>query len=272
MGFNNVPSWLIVVIAVWVALIETAEKVPMILLSYPRYEASKAEVEVKILQPDLLKAQITKAMNEAATSLIQIDLTKAQLEKARNDALASVYQPQLGEVQVRRAQIDAVAATQGIAERLMVFSMPTMADNLTSSHPWSTALNILYNPTIPKAIPQFPNQFSPPAEQSKPQASPPKSATEPQRSKAYTDGARDRQSWTAWLATLDEQTKDGATANERVINAGGSTECYVPGYMRSEVAKSQRYLAGCTAAQARINQIREKAAANKDYRKGWEGS
>jgi hypothetical protein len=108
--FTTFPRWLILMIAVWFGLLETAEKLPMILLSFPRYQAELAEAQAKLLQPDLLRAQLTKAENEATASKLQPEMTKTQLARAKNEAEASEMQPDLISLQVNKARLDATIA------------------------------------------------------------------------------------------------------------------------------------------------------------------
>lgn len=108
--FSTFPRWIILLIAIWFGLLETAEKLPMLMLAYPRYQAALAEAQVKVLQPDLVIPQITKANNDALASAFQADMARTQLEKARNDALASVFQPDTAKAQLDRARLDAITA------------------------------------------------------------------------------------------------------------------------------------------------------------------
>jgi hypothetical protein len=82
----------------------------MILLSFPRYQAELAEAQAKLLQPDLLRAQLTKAENEATASKLQPEMTKTQLARAKNEAEASEMQPDLISLQVNKARLDATIA------------------------------------------------------------------------------------------------------------------------------------------------------------------
>jgi hypothetical protein len=104
--FAGFPVWLAVCIAVWLGLLETADKLPQLLLSYPRYEAALAEVQAKIMQPDLLAAQLTKARNEAEASQLQPQLTELQLRKLGLDTSAAAYAPDLAKAQKDKAVND----------------------------------------------------------------------------------------------------------------------------------------------------------------------
>jgi len=102
-GFlGRVPPWLVILIAVWVALIETADKLPQLALSFPRYEAALAEAQAKLLQPDLVRAQLDKAVNEAKASEYQPRTASAQADKLENEAKASVLQPVLTAAQLEK--------------------------------------------------------------------------------------------------------------------------------------------------------------------------
>lgn len=91
-NFAGFPRWAIVLIVLWAAALETADKLPRLLLAYPSYQATLAEFQVKMLQPDLTQAQLVKARNEAVASALQPDMTKAQLLRAQNEAKASEWQ------------------------------------------------------------------------------------------------------------------------------------------------------------------------------------
>ncbi len=116
-SFAGLPKWLLVLIAIWVGALETADKLPQLLLTYPRYEAALAETQAKILQPDLIKAQIVKAENEAKASNLQPAMIQAQLERAVSDAVTAKFsaeaapnQPRLVAAQADKMVLDAEAA------------------------------------------------------------------------------------------------------------------------------------------------------------------
>jgi hypothetical protein len=104
------PKWVVVLFAVWVVAIETADKLPQIMLSYPRYEAALAEAKAKIMQPDLVAAQLAKAQNDATTSSFQPQIADAQLKRAVNEAKASNFQPELTEAQLKKTFNEAAAS------------------------------------------------------------------------------------------------------------------------------------------------------------------
>lgn len=108
--FAGFPRYVIILIAVWFGLLETADKLPQLLLAMPRYEAALAEAKAKLLQPDMVQAQLTKAENDAEASKLQPDMVKVQLTKAENDAEASKLQPDTAKAQLTRAQYEAAAA------------------------------------------------------------------------------------------------------------------------------------------------------------------
>jgi len=112
------PKWAIVGIALWVAVIETADKLPQLMLTYPRYEASLAEAKGKVVQLELLTAQLATAQNEAKASAFKPDTAAAQLTVAQNEAKAAPFKPGLSEAQLTIAQNDARAAVykQQLAE------------------------------------------------------------------------------------------------------------------------------------------------------------
>ncbi len=91
--FSGLPRSIIILIAIWVGLLETADKLPRLLLSYPGYEATLAEYHAKMMQPDITAAQLEKARNEAKASTYQPGTAEAQLEKSKQEARASAWQP-----------------------------------------------------------------------------------------------------------------------------------------------------------------------------------
>ncbi len=88
-SWSGLPRGIIILIAVWIGLLETAEKLPFLLLAFPQYEATLAEIQAKMLQPDLVKAQLDKARFEAKAAAFQPALVAGQAFKAEVDATAS---------------------------------------------------------------------------------------------------------------------------------------------------------------------------------------
>ena len=109
-SFAGLPRAIILLIAIWVGLLETAEKLPFLLLSYPQYEATLAEIHAKMLQPDLVAAQLDKARSDAKTAAIQPDLTSVQLAKTRLETKAAAFQPDIASAQLDKALSEAKAA------------------------------------------------------------------------------------------------------------------------------------------------------------------
>jgi hypothetical protein len=108
--FTTFPRWLIVLIAVWFGLLETAEKLPQLLLSFPRYQAALAEAQAKLIQPELAQAQLEKAKNDAEASALQPKTMEAQLAKLQFEADAARFQPATAEAQLKKLQFDVEAA------------------------------------------------------------------------------------------------------------------------------------------------------------------
>ena len=111
------PRWVIVIAALWVAVLETADKLPQLLLTFPRYKAALAEAEAKILQPSLLQAQLQKARNDVTVSdyaalaaVNQPRIAAAELEKVRNDAKTSAIQPELTAITLAKTALETQAA------------------------------------------------------------------------------------------------------------------------------------------------------------------
>jgi hypothetical protein len=64
-GFYGFPRWTIALIALWLALLETADKLPKLLLTYPAYRATLAELNAKEFQLPIAAAQAFKLEQEA---------------------------------------------------------------------------------------------------------------------------------------------------------------------------------------------------------------
>lgn len=110
--FGVFPRWTLVLIAIWLALLETAEKLPRLLLAFPGYEATLAEMQAKMMQPQITAAQLAKAQNEAKASTYQPNLAAVQLEKNTYEANATAYAPAkaLSEAKAARWQPSIAAA------------------------------------------------------------------------------------------------------------------------------------------------------------------
>jgi hypothetical protein len=109
--FAGFPRWAVVGIALWLAVLETADKLPQVLLAYPRYEAALADVKTKLMQPDLTAAQLTKAQNDATASVYQTRLAAATATKAELEADAYKYYPDTSKLQLEKAGFDTLAAS-----------------------------------------------------------------------------------------------------------------------------------------------------------------
>lgn len=66
--FSATPRGIIILIAIWVGLLETADKLPQLFLAYPKYEATLAEYRAKTFQPALVAAQAYKAEIDAGAA------------------------------------------------------------------------------------------------------------------------------------------------------------------------------------------------------------
>jgi hypothetical protein len=80
-GFARFPRSVVILLAVWFALLETADKLPQLLLSVPKFEADLAEYEAK---PELTRAGLEKATQDAASAHAQSCL-------AQNSALIFAF-------------------------------------------------------------------------------------------------------------------------------------------------------------------------------------
>lgn len=115
--FAGFPKWLVILIAVWVGALETADKLPALLLAYPRYEANLAETQAKLLAPDLARAQLAAAESQAVVAKYDADaapnkpaLVAAQLVTAENGAKASIFQPPTAAAQLQQTTFNAQAS------------------------------------------------------------------------------------------------------------------------------------------------------------------
>ena len=100
------PKWGVILFAVWVVAIETADKLPQIMLSYPRYEAALAETQAKLLQPELVRAQLATAVNEAKASDLKPAMTQAQLDRAVSDAVTAKFTAEAAPTQLAMAVVN----------------------------------------------------------------------------------------------------------------------------------------------------------------------
>ncbi len=76
-----------------------------------RYQATLAETQAKLMQPELVQAQLAKAKNDAAASAYQTRVASAQADKTEQEAAASKFMPDTSKYQMQRAGFDALAAT-----------------------------------------------------------------------------------------------------------------------------------------------------------------
>jgi uncharacterized protein YecT (DUF1311 family) len=88
--FYGFPRFAIVLIALWLALLETADKLPKLFLAFPAYEATLAEMHAKMMQPDITAAQLDKARSEARAAKWQPSLIAAQSYAAQMQWLQGV--------------------------------------------------------------------------------------------------------------------------------------------------------------------------------------
>src|SRR5271157_3785834 len=74
------------------------------------YEATLAEYQAKMMQPDITAAQLEKARNEAKASAYQPDLTAVQLDKTKLETRAAAFQPGTAEAQLEKSKQEAKAS------------------------------------------------------------------------------------------------------------------------------------------------------------------
>ena len=146
-GFYGFPRFVIVLIALWVALLETAEKLPRLMLAYPGYEATLAELKAKMMQPDITAAQLERARNEAKASAYTPDTAAAQLGKAQADAKTAGFQPALSAAQAYAAERDAIAKGANYPDLGSVTRLEYMFDLIDPNHPSSVMLGVI-NPDM----------------------------------------------------------------------------------------------------------------------------
>jgi hypothetical protein len=90
-GIGSFPLWVAIPLGIWLVAVETAARLPDVLLSVPRYEATRAEYEAKKLQPLIAVAELEKAQSEAKAASFQPALTASQAAKAEMDAAYGQY-------------------------------------------------------------------------------------------------------------------------------------------------------------------------------------
>ena len=165
------PRWVVIVAAIWLAVLETATRLPDLLLAYPKYQADKAEFQAKLLQPDLVAAELQKARYEAKAAVWQPDLTEVQLDKSRFEAKAAEWQPFQIAAQGFNAQMQFLSAvpndefresTNIILGRLQPITLADIADTLKAlKTPDSSSSHIDTSPA-PDASSSHPDTSSAP--------------------------------------------------------------------------------------------------------------
>jgi len=199
--FSGMPRSIIILIAIWVGLLETADKLPRLLLAFPGYEATLAEYQAKMMQPDITAAQLEKARNEAKASAfmpdsasVQLDKTKletkaaafqpgtaeAQLEKSKQEAKASAWQPALTAAQAFKAEVDSVASGATM-EGNSSGRLGNMFDLLDPNHPNLVSQGVIEPDTTPLIIAMVMSDMR------KEKNSPPKAAATPPKAQAKAD-------------------------------------------------------------------------------------
>ncbi len=185
--FSGMPRSIIILIAIWVGLLETADKLPRLLLAFPGYEATLAEYQAKMMQPDITAAQLEKARNEAKASAYQPDLTAVQLDKTKLETRAAAFQPGTAEAQLEKSRQEAKAsawqplvnAAQGLETEGRFMSNGNLSSTYTDrmserlgrlkpDDPWEPSVPL---PRKAEALPPPPEPPAPP---------PPKAAPAPQ--------------------------------------------------------------------------------------------
>lgn len=104
------PRWVVALVAVWVVALETADKLPKLMLAYPSYEAALAEIRVKMMQPDVVTAQLATARLEAEAAQYKPETAKTQLARAESEAVTAGFTAQAAPAQMRLTQANAVRA------------------------------------------------------------------------------------------------------------------------------------------------------------------
>ena len=151
-GLGSFPLLVAVPLGIWLVAVETAARLPDVLLSLPRYEATRAEYEAKMLQPGLVKAQLDIAQAEAEAKKLQPLLAVAQLEKAQAEAKAAAFQPALVAAQALQAEADSSAKAIITGDLDSARRLDFMFDILDPNHPGLVARGIIDPMKDPKFL------------------------------------------------------------------------------------------------------------------------
>jgi hypothetical protein len=255
------PRWVVLVAAVWLAVLETASRLPDLLLTYPKYQADKAEFQAKILQPDLMAAQ---------------------LEKAKLEAQAAAFQPALTAAQAFQTEIDDDVKGSS-ADGSTGARLENMFDLVNPMHPFLVQRG-LSNPNVFALLKYInkPLTSLTPAPASSPASDPaptPQAVTpalrpetaapvaapdQPHKSQAYQDGARDRSDWESWFASVTGDEHEGADYWSGVRNTPGDHAC-----TDGKGATSADFQKGCNEARDKLTPIDARRRAELDYKAGF---
>jgi len=284
--FAGFPRYVIIPIAVWFGLLETADKLPTLLLSYPRYQAALAEADAKLLQPDLARAQLAKAENDAKASVYQPDLTQAQsqraeneaeasklqpamvmvqLEKGRNDAKASAFQPELTSVQLAKTKLETQAAEYQpklTAMQLLKLSIDTKvaAANLPAAEQGAA----LGNATLTFLNPLLMALMGKASEAINTATAPQTSQQEPAPSQDFINGRGWRDKWEGYVASLSGDALQGAQFWASVRSDNRPHTCN-----EGMGATSQDFRAACLHSQEMLATVDKWRRQSPDFRAGW---
>jgi hypothetical protein len=293
--FGGFPRWLVVCIAVWLALLETSDKLPQLLLSYPRYQAALAEVQAKIMQPDLIQAQLDKARFDATAARyaadaapaqpalvaaqlkkataegdVANDLTRQQLLKTTNETRASALQPDLTALQLEKAKYETLAAlfqpktaeTQlaklGIETKAAGIQLPLTEQGAALS---SATLGVM-SPLMMRLLGIAQGALSP-TEASSSQA-PLQPAQQPQRSADYQRGMDWRDKWESYFAGLSGDAQAGADWWASVRSEQRQHSCN-----EGRGAISADFRTGCLGAKKILDPADEWRTKVPEFKAGW---
>jgi hypothetical protein len=296
------PKWAVVLLALWVVALETADKLPQLLLSYPRYEAALAEIQVKLMQPAVVSAQLATAVNEAKASEFKPATAQAQLDKALSDARtarftaeaaplqpaqaainlqkttldvrAAVFQPKLNEIQLVKLGVETKTAAfqQGLtASQAIQAEQGTAMTNaaLAVTMPLIADLLKQYGINVPmdKIAPAL-SIINPAARTADLQSAVTTGATTtsaaPVTSQEYQNGVQARTTWENYVASLSGDASEGAQFWASVRSDKKQHTCN-----EQKGATSQAFRDACNKARQMLISVDRNRKANADYLAGW---
>jgi hypothetical protein len=295
--FAGFPRWAVVGIALWLAVLETADKLPQVLLAYPRYEAALADVKTKLMQPDIAKSQLDLNRQQIELAKLQTQKTWTETQAVKTQAFsaaASAYQ-NWGQA-ISNGNLSSSWNAQVFAHlddlQPLDFTpyVPPPPPDPPAASSSSPASNALPAPAevpppeqgaspapqppaasaVPTTAPVQPLSPPPAAAPSDTPSAPlpvlprPDQSTEPPKSQAYQDGARDRNELEGWFASLSGDEHDGAEYWASVRSVKGEHKC-----TDGKGATSVDFQKGCEESWQKLIPIDARRKAEPDYKDGF---